>query len=202
MAQLERDPRNPGQLALDALVHLIEAGHAAKSHALLPPGPALIVAVTLRELNSGTGGATIEGQSEAIGIPAAERVGCASGIRLAVFDASGQAVDLGRTQRLFSATQRSALALRDGGCRYPGCSRPPSWTEAHHIVPWDSGGKTDVRNGILLCRYHHLHLHNTGGAIERRGHDYVLIPSRASDPNRRPIPMPTKSAQMRKLLHQ
>ncbi|MEP6482771.1 MAG: HNH endonuclease signature motif containing protein [Rhodoglobus sp.] len=42
--------------------------------------------------------------------------------------------------------------MRDGGCRFPGCDRPPSWCEAHHIVPWSHGGRTDLADGLLLCR--------------------------------------------------
>ena len=83
---------------------------------------------------------------------------------------------LGRSQRLFSAQQRIALAARDGGCRFPGCDRPPSFTEAHHITPWSRGGRTDVNDGILLCRHHHLLVHNNGWEIRRRGHGFAVLP--------------------------
>ena len=197
--RIERDPRTRGQLAVDAIVHLIEAGAVAAPGDVLPPGPALRVVVTLRDLARGSGPAWIEGQSDPVAVPAAERVACSAGLQLALFDESGRALDLGRTQRLFTAKQRAMLALRDGGCRYPGCDRPPSWTEAHHIVPWERGGRTDVRDGILLCRYHHLHLHNSGGEIRRNGDAYVLIPPRSVDPRRRSIPLPTTSPVMRRL---
>jgi len=26
----------------------------------------------------------------------------------------------------------------------PGCDIPPAWTEAHHVIPWYLGGKTDI----------------------------------------------------------
>ena len=197
--RIERDPRTPGQLALDAFVHLIEAGHSADPSRLLPPGPALKVAITRADLTAGTGPAFIDGQSDPTTTKVAERVACTAGIRYALLDDSGRALDLGRTQRLFTAKQREMLALRDGGCRYPRCERPPSWTEAHHITPWDQGGSTDVRDGILLCRYHHLHIHNTGARIRRDGDDYLLIPPRSRDPEQRPIPLPTKSPLVRRL---
>lgn len=50
--------------------------------------------------------------------------------------------------------------LRDGGCLWPGCDRPAHVTEAHHIDPWAGGGATDCDRGILLCRFHHLTLHD------------------------------------------
>ena len=48
-------------------------------------------------------------------------------------------------------------ALRDGGCAFPGCDRPPSDCEAHHAKePWHQGGRTDLADGVLLCPHHHL----------------------------------------------
>jgi hypothetical protein len=38
-------------------------------------------------------------------------------------------MNLGREQRLFTTRQRTALGVRDGGCRFPGCNKPPSWCE-------------------------------------------------------------------------
>ena len=49
------------------------------------------------------------------------------------------------------------MAARDGGCRYPGCERPVTYTEGHHIHYWENGGPTDLDNLMLFCnRHHHL----------------------------------------------
>jgi hypothetical protein len=99
-----------------------------------------------------------------------------------------------RLSRGFTAVQRIALAARDGGCRFPGCDRPASWCEAHHIDQWErDNGRTDVADGILLCRHHHMLIHNYSWRIRRDGAEYFLIPPRERDPNQTPIPMPSKS---------
>ena len=69
---------------------------------------------------------------------------------------------LTRTQRLANKAQRTALAHRDGGCVFPGCTNPPHWTDAHHVKHWNNGGTTDLSNLASLCRYHHMVTHRTG----------------------------------------
>src|SRR4029077_8746214 len=62
-----------------------------------------------------------------------------------------------------SPAMRRAVVLRDGHCRLPGCDRPPAWCDAHHVLHWADGGRTDLCNLILLCRRHHRMLHERGG---------------------------------------
>jgi hypothetical protein len=57
---------------------------------------------------------------------------------------------------------RRALAAWDGGCVAPGCDRPPQWSDAHHLEHWADGGPTDLGNLALLCRTHHLAVHEGG----------------------------------------
>lgn len=68
---------------------------------------------------------------------------------------TGDPLNVGRRSRLFNATQRTALAVRDGGCVFPGCDQPVSRCDAHHLVAWEQGGGTDMDNAALLCRRHH-----------------------------------------------
>jgi hypothetical protein len=49
----------------------------------------------------------------------------------------------------------TALRVRDGGCRYPGCDRRPSWCDAAHAIAVDDGGATHLSQLVLLCREHH-----------------------------------------------
>lgn len=80
----------------------------------------------------------------------------------------GRPLDVGRHQRLFTRAQRIAIAVRDGGCVGIGCRAPISQCEMHHIDHWAADrGRTDVDDGVPLCRNHHLGLHNRGEKIVR-----------------------------------
>ncbi|MFM2354202.1 MAG: hypothetical protein RLZZ608_1608 [Actinomycetota bacterium] len=192
--RITRDTRSTEQLALDALVDLVRiGGDVAPTDVIGTRSPAVQVVVAERDLRAGHGLARIEGQTEPVSIDTAHRHGCSSGVIPVVIDSRGDVVALGREARLFTRRQRLALAARDGGCRFPGCDRPPSWTEAHHIVPWSEGGTTDIAHGVLLCRHHHLLLHNNGWKFARHDGELVLIPPTSIDPEQRPIAAPSKS---------
>jgi hypothetical protein len=164
---LEKDPRTTEQIAVDALVEMIRiAGNADPGRVFGVRKPAVRVHVESRDLASGEGYATIEGQTATISIPTAEGLACADGYQTIVFDSDGN-IDVGRAQRLFTERQRIALAAIWGGCAVENCERPPSWTEAHHATHWSHGGRTDIRDGVLLCRHHHMLLHNNGWKISR-----------------------------------
>jgi HNH endonuclease len=79
-----------------------------------------------------------------------------------------QPLELGRSTRVVSPAQRTALAVRDGGCVFPGCDRPVSWCEGHHLWHWLDGGPTDLPNLALLCRAHHRAIHEGGWQLTRQ----------------------------------
>jgi hypothetical protein len=117
----------------------------------------------------------------------ARLMACDARVLPAVLGGDGQVLDLGRSRRLFTGPIRRALILRDRGCAFPGCDRPPRWTEAHHLVGWAEGGETSLANACLVCRYHHRVLHN-GGWQARLGADGrpEFVPPAILDPQRRP----------------
>jgi hypothetical protein len=171
------DPRTVEQLASDAFTELLRQAATIDESVLLGSGaPAVRVIVPAADLEHGVGHGVIEGSDEAVGIRTVERLACANGIQPIAVDADGHGMDLGREQRLYSRRQRIALAIRDGGCLWTGCERPPSWTEAHHIDHWQHGGRTDLDRGVLLCKHHHLRLHNEGWSIHLRAGRYWLEP--------------------------
>jgi hypothetical protein len=69
---------------------------------------------------------------------------------------------LGTPCRIFTRQQRHAMITRDGGCSFPGCDAPPQYCQAHHVISWADGGKTEVGNGCLLCAYHHREFERLG----------------------------------------
>jgi len=92
-----------------------------------------------------------------------------------------QPLEVGRTTRVVTAAQRAALAVRDGGCAFPGCDRPPPWCDAHHLRHWLHGGPTDLANLALLCRSHHRAVHEGGWHLHRHPDGHLT----ATPPHRR-----------------
>ncbi|MDP9028094.1 MAG: HNH endonuclease [Actinomycetota bacterium] len=199
---LVRDPRTTEQIGLDAFVELIRLGDAIDPAAVLGKRePAVQVLVTERDLARGVGVAALAGQTSPIGIETAQRHTCQAGVVPVMFDTDGQIVNVGREQRLFTRRQRIGIAARDGGCRFMGCPRPPSWCEAHHIEEWKKHrGRTDVADGVLLCRHHHLLVHNNNWKVTRQGAEYSFVPPRSLDPSQRPIVAPANSPIASRLL--
>lgn len=193
---LEKDPRTTEQIALDAFVAMIRIAAAADPGRVFGVRkPAVRVHVTADELRRRDGSGHLEGQTSAVSIATVERLACTDGYVPVVFDDAGP-IDVGRTQRLFTERQRIALAATWGGCAHPSCDRPPSWTEAHHATPSSRGGRTDLANGILLCRFHHMLVHNNGWTItppDRPGGKWLMHPPRGDALNRRPIELVSKN---------
>ncbi len=90
----------------------------------------------------------------------ARRLACNAQLLPAVLGGPSIPLDLGRSARLFSEAQRTALGLRQQTCGAKGCDRPYAWTEIHHLSSWATGGKTDLDNAIGLCHFHHQRIHD------------------------------------------
>jgi hypothetical protein len=95
---------------------------------------------------------------------------CDANIIPIVLGSTGQVLDVGRSQRLFTGPLRRALTVRDGGCAFPGCDRRPKWCEGHHITHWTNGGPTNLHNSVLLCTHHHQLIHHSKWLV-RMGND-------------------------------
>ncbi|HEY8718305.1 HNH endonuclease signature motif containing protein, partial [Pengzhenrongella sp.] len=91
-------------------------------------------------------------------------------------------LDLGRSERLFTGVQRSAVIARDRHCAWPECDQPARWCQIHHIRWWKRDfGSTSVDNGILLCTFHHHEVHRLDLSITRKP---------APRPDRNGVPRP------------
>ncbi|MEJ7757100.1 MAG: DUF222 domain-containing protein [Nocardioidaceae bacterium] len=103
----------------------------------------LVITIDHQQLMSGLGAAMLTTGTE-ISAGQARRLACNAHLIPAVLDGDSQILDFGTTRRLFTRTQRTALAVRDQGCIFPGCDRPTHWTEAHHITYAANGGPTNI----------------------------------------------------------
>ena len=166
-------PRTTGQRRADALVEMARRASVAHDHS---PGaqPLVLVVADLDALRGVGGQADIYGAGvtgsvgEPIGVDTLRRYTCDAAIARVVLGPDSEVLDMGRASRVATLAQRRALFIRDGGCIFPGCDRPPGWCEAHHVVHWLDLGLTDLWNMALLCAHHH-HLCHEGGWTMRHG---------------------------------
>jgi hypothetical protein len=182
------DTRSPGQRCVDAFIEVCRLASACGE---LPDNggdrPQVIVTIDYDSLRRQVGAGTFDDGS-GLSAAAARRLACDAGIIPAVLGTASQPLDLGRQSRLATGPLRRALVLRDKGCAFPGCDRPPRWTDAHHIVHWSNGGPTDLGNLALLCGYHHRLIHQSDWQIRINPKDGLpeFIPPACIDQDQRP----------------
>lgn len=176
-ASAEADDRSNEQLQYDTLIAILRTGaNADPTQAFGDRQPGVRIVADATAISAiddrgamkviGVGHLQDGGQSLPPGV--VEKYLCDAGAVPVIWDAPGRPLDVGRELRLFTRKQRIAIAARDGGCLWPGCDRPPSECEYHHSDHWwEHHGKTDVDDGVLLCRNCHLRLHNQGWRISR-----------------------------------
>jgi hypothetical protein len=104
----------------------------------------------------------------------AERLVCDCAIARLVVNAEGEVLDLGRRTRTISRALRRAIVVRDQHCQFPGCRAPAAWCDVHHLVHWLVGGDTNLDNCALLCRRHHVAVHEGGWKLERGPNGFTL----------------------------
>jgi hypothetical protein len=101
----------------------------------------------------------------ALAAETARRLDCDSSL-VRIVESEGETLTVGRKTRTVPAAMRRALEARDGGCRFPGCENR-RFLDAHHLKHWAKGGETSLENLILLCRRHHVHLHEGEYTLEQ-----------------------------------
>ena len=130
----------------------------------------LVVTITLDQLHAELATAGIlTGEDDEVLISAGEcrRLACTAELIPAVLGGASEVLDLGHGRRLFTAAQRKALRLTHPQCRAVGCTVPAAWCEAHHLKPWALGGRTDLKDGVLLCPHHHHRAHDPTYTLDR-----------------------------------
>ena len=102
-----------------------------------------------------------------------ERWACDSSITRVLMQDSVP-IDVGRSKRTIRGPRRRALVARDKHCRWPGCERPASCCDGHHLVYWINGGSDELENMVLLCQRHHWMVHEGGWQIIKTDTDGLL----------------------------
>ncbi|MDP9297037.1 MAG: HNH endonuclease, partial [Actinomycetota bacterium] len=93
----------------------------------------------------------------------AKRIACDASVMRVVMAARSEPLDVGRRTPVIPPSMRRAVIVRDRHCRFPGCDRPHTWCDAHHVLHWADGGPTALPNLLLMCRRHHRMVHRAGG---------------------------------------
>lgn len=174
------DVRSHRQRMADALVemayHAMDEGRLGRVNGTRPH---VSVTTTLQGLMNMPGAPAADlAMSAPVSTRTAERLAC-DGTITRIVRSGSVVVDVGRATRVVSSATRRALKARDGGCRWPGCDRPVSWTHAHHIEFWTRGGPTNLGNLVLLCFHHHRLVHEGGWQIlKSAGHLRFVPPER------------------------
>jgi hypothetical protein len=96
-----------------------------------------------------------------------QRLLCNGRVQTVVESKAGDVIGLGRMSREPSAWMIRQIRYRDRECRFPGCGAR-RFTQAHHIVWWRNGGRTDLDNLLLICSFHHKLVHEHGWTVKRR----------------------------------
>ncbi|MFW0790320.1 DUF222 domain-containing protein [Gordonia sp. CPCC 205333] len=121
-----------------------------------------------------------------ISLATAALIACDCDFTAIILDGESVPVDIKKTHRLFPPELRRALIIRDKGCSFPGCGKPPSWCQAHHLHYWSRGGETTIGNGALLCQRHHTVIHHTEWEMRMGsdGHPWFSPPTTSPDTRR------------------
>jgi len=158
------DERTGGQKRADILRGiLVQVAQDPRTPTMGGMPPTVMVHVSAADLQAGVGAGWIDGVEGPISMKTINQMVDNGGFRPIFFGSTGAVLALGTKVRCFTPMQRKAITARDGGCIIPGCTCPPQWTEVHHVVPWQTGGPTNVTNGVLLCWRHHHGIDDAGG---------------------------------------
>jgi hypothetical protein len=163
---VEGEPaRSPAQRRADAFVDIMRF---FLDHQTAKPGGRhrhhMNVYVRYEDLIEGRGGEFADGTR--VDGATIQRLACDAGYHRVVTQGRSSILDYGTTRRNIPVNLFNALVVRDRGCRFPGCDRPPHWCEAHHIDHWENHGPTKIENLVLACSRHHHLLHMPGWHIQ------------------------------------
>jgi uncharacterized protein DUF222 len=160
----EEDDRTPAQRRADALGEICRQWlDSAKRPHVAGERPHITVTVDADALRAAANGSSALDHAGPIRPEMVRRLACDASIVRVVMAGSSEPLDVGRKTAVVPPALRRAVIVRDRHCRFPGCDRPHTWCDAHHVLHWADGGPTAVANLLLLCRRHHRMVHQPGG---------------------------------------
>jgi hypothetical protein len=154
----EDSPRPTAEVLGQAFCEYIERFPAEKLPTTGGINATVVVTMTLETLEGGIAPATLD-TGRLISHGEARRLASQCGVIPVLLGSDSEVLDLGRTVRLHTPAQRTALRIRHTTCTAEGCSVPAAWCHAHHKIPWGEGGGTSVKDGRMVCPRHHHMLH-------------------------------------------
>jgi Domain of unknown function (DUF222)/HNH endonuclease len=162
------DARTPAQRRADALGEVCRQWlDLADRPTVAGEKPHVTVTVGAEALR-GEAGEPCEGDHVGpISLEAVRLLACDASIQRVVMAGPSEPLDVGRRTPVDDAHPiRRAVIVRNRRCWFPGCDRPHTWCDAHHIVHWTAGGPTALPNLVLLCRRHHRMVHTRRFRLE------------------------------------
>jgi hypothetical protein len=153
------DDRTPAQRRADALGEICRQWlDLAERPAVAGERPHVTVTVDADTLASRRGAGELD-HAGPVDVDAVRALACDASVMRVVMSGRAEPLDVGRRTPVVPPSMRRAVIVRDRRCRFPGCDRPHTWCDAHHVVHWADGGPTALANLLLLCRRHHRMVH-------------------------------------------
>jgi len=154
---------------IDAFVELVSLGlRGAVDTDGVPKENYLVVIHADSEAMVGDDGLVHLGDGVTLHPRTAQRLSCDAMAQVALDDALGNTLNLGRRARLFNRDQKMVKSAKAPTCEWPGgCGVAARYCTMHHAHWWTRGGATDLDNAVLLCRRHHKAAHEGGWELVR-----------------------------------
>jgi hypothetical protein len=177
----EGDTRSTPARRADLLIDIIKGSSGR---------PDILVHVSAETLLEGKPGISETSTGTFLTAEEINRLACDANLTRVVFDSESRPLDVGRTKRLVTPAMRKAIVSRDLRCVFPGCDRFSHWCDVHHLVHWSDGGETAVDNLVLLCRHHHILVHEAGWTISGKPGELRFYRSDGTELGSEPPPRP------------
>lgn len=183
------DARTPGQRRADALGEICRQWLASRDRPTVGgERPHVVVTIDLESLLERSGRRAELEDTASITPETARRLACDADVTRVITRKASEPLELGRRTKVVPPGLRRAITVRDKGCRFPGCGRPPGWCDAHHVHHWADGGETSLDNLVLLCRPHHRAIHRGFGVRMLDGRPVFTRPDGSMIEDRAPPP--------------